>query len=611
MIRIIHLLGAIFLLIYIVGCASTGSPNGGPKDTDAPDLVPEKSSPNYSTNYHPEIIELEFDEWIELKNQQKEILISPPFFIKPKITLRGKKITVKFPKEEPLRENATYTINFGKSIVDFTEGNSNEGFKYIFSTGDKIDSLTLSGKVINADDGTAAKDMLVLLYDVLSDSVVVNDRPFYYARTSDTGSFQFENLKNDSFKIIALDDINFNFQFDQSAEKVAFWDSLILLNDSSTQNLTLTIFDPYQDVRVLNSDSKKAGRIKLVFNKSANGVAYSVLYPKSFAPLAIPIQDTLFLYYADIIDSTSIIVGVDTFDFYLSPFDSIFQNRKITLNSQLTDQNTLAPFDSLFISFSDILDGFDKKLIILSDVPKLKAINDILSTKKDSMVIDSVNNIIVNIDSADIDVNSAITENVSIYDFETERSAHQLLINSNWVEGNQYRITFLPGSVIDIYGRANDTLIHDFTVGNLTDYGNVILDIQALDTSMHYLVRLLDKKELIREELIKNQSNTTIRYDRLRALTYDVEIVEDRNKDRDWTTGNYWDKRQPEQRKLIKLDKLRESWDLETTIYWDETKKVNVQQIVRDSLTTGTDSINVIDKLKLGDKRSIKKDKKK
>lgn len=109
-------------LSFLLGCASTGSPSGGPRDKIAPQLVEEKSAKNFSTNYFPEKLELVFDEWIELKNQQREILISPPFFKTPKITSRGKKVTVEFPEEEPLREDATYTINFGKSIVDFTEG---------------------------------------------------------------------------------------------------------------------------------------------------------------------------------------------------------------------------------------------------------------------------------------------------------------------------------------------------------------------------------------------------------------------------------------------------------------------------------------------------------
>jgi len=289
------------LVVGLYSCASTGSPSGGPRDTDAPVFEQENSSPNFSTNYTPEEIVLVFDEFIELKNQNKEILISPPFFRKPKITQRGKKIKIKFPEDEPLRPDATYTVNFGRSIVDFTESNPLEDFRFLFATGDKIDSLTFGGTVVDAYGGQPAKEMLVMLYDLIGDSVVVADKPFYFARTGDSGTFDFANLKNDTFKLIVIEDLNLNYLLDPEIERLAFSDSLFVLTDSMMTRPELRLFLPEQSLRIVNSTSKKKGQIQVVMNKDAEEVGHEVLYPTSYDPYVEYVGDTVRFWSAQLI----------------------------------------------------------------------------------------------------------------------------------------------------------------------------------------------------------------------------------------------------------------------------------------------------------------------
>ncbi|MFT4533702.1 MAG: hypothetical protein ACI9P5_001053 [Saprospiraceae bacterium] len=593
-------------------CASTGRPSGGPKDTTAPSLVVEESSLNFSTNYTPKKIELVFDEWIELKNQAKEILISPPFFKKPKITQRGKKVTVEFPEDEPLRKDATYTLNFGQSIVDFTEANPVEGFRFLFATGDKIDSLTFGGTIVDAYGGEPIKDVLIMLYDVLGDSVVVSEKPFYYARADDNGGFNFENLKNDTFKLIVIEDLNLNYLLDDELERLAFIDSTFMLNDSSGFSPELRLFAPQQSTRIINSNSKTQGLITTVFNKKAELVEYEYLYPASFNPTVESVGDTLKFWFEEAIDSVGVIYGLDTLDFTIKTFDSIFYNRKIRINNNNLSKSKLAPFDSLVISFSAPLATIDTTFISLSDKPK-SIIIDTLIAKNDSLLLngqlDSIglrnavedssnvtldtllreNDQLLTQDSLQIDsitlfdtLSNTEMDSLTYYAFNQSIRMRDLIIQNSWKQAHEYQLVILPGGITDIYGRTSDTIVLDFKTTSLDEYGNIKLMVSGLDTAEKYIVLLRDEDKLIKKSTITNSDRKQITFSRLPVSTYNVHLIKDENRDGKWTTGDYWAGKQPELLKKFELEKLRENWDLEANISWDG--------IVVDTLGRGVDS---------------------
>lgn len=630
---------------FLVGCASTGSPSGGDRDTDAPVLVVEKSTQNFSTNFTPEKLELVFDEWIELKNQQREILISPPFFQKPKITSRGKKITVEFPKEEPLRADATYTLNFGKSIVDFTEGNAAEGFRFVFATGDKIDSLSFSGSIADAKDSQPVKDILVLLYDIVEDSVVLSEKPFYYARTDDSGNFKFENLKNDTFKLLVLEDLNFNYLLDPEVERLAFPDSLLILNDSSTYNPKLRLFKPEQSLRVLNSSSQTPGLITAVFNKKAEEIEYSVLYPNDFEPIIERSKDTLMFWFDERQDSVGLIFGVDTLDFTIKPFDSLFYSRKLSFINSNSSETILAPFDSLQLSFSSPLAKVDTAFIRLTNQPIPKAEPSLTDTvdmdksgfARDSLLMDSSNIILDTIagamdtllttdslnlqrDSTDIlidsisipgdliatdsimvdsltsQVDSLVVDSLAIaaadtalifYPYTFGASWRDFYVNSDWKEKTAYRLELLPGALTDIYGRQNDTLVLDFKTAGLDEFGNIAINLSGMDSAQHYIILLKLNEEVVRKSIRKDSTLKRIEHNRLRVNTYSIELIKDDDGNGEWTTGDYWLGRQPEELKTFELEKLRENWDLEAEVFWNEpvASTIDTSSLSIDSLS--------------------------
>lgn len=220
-------------LILISGCAKRGSPTGGPKDTIPPVLVNANPKLN-STFFDSDEIRLTFNEWVKLDKVQDQLIISPPleessYEVKP---LSGvtKKVFLKF--LDSLDSETTYTINFGNSIKDNNENNPLTFFNYTFSTGATIDSLYVRGKVKDAYNLDTDEYVSIHLYRVdtlYNDSIIFNDRPTYISNTLDSVTYQFQNLKEGKYLIIALKDIDNNYFFDPFNDKIGFIDSLITL----------------------------------------------------------------------------------------------------------------------------------------------------------------------------------------------------------------------------------------------------------------------------------------------------------------------------------------------------------------------------------------------
>ncbi|MEM9850056.1 MAG: Ig-like domain-containing protein, partial [Bacteroidota bacterium] len=153
MLRIIIFSSLIFSSFILIQCANPGTLTGGPKDEQPPRLDSLESTPNLQTNFEVQDIVLTFDEWIKLNNPFTQIVVSPPLDPKPEVSLKGKSVLIEFDETTELRANATYTINFGEAIQDLTEGNPAENLRFVFSTGDFIDSLEVSGQIKDLEKG--------------------------------------------------------------------------------------------------------------------------------------------------------------------------------------------------------------------------------------------------------------------------------------------------------------------------------------------------------------------------------------------------------------------------------------------------------------------------
>ena len=257
----------IFLVLGMVSCAKQGTLSGGPKDLDPPRLDTIKSERNYQTNYFPKTIFLYFDEWIQLKNSS-QILISPPLQTNPVIKSKGKYVQLIFDEKEVLRDSTTYSINFGSAITDFTEANPVTNFQFIFSTGDKIDSLNLQGKVIDSYTKKPVDKVTVMLYDLDIDSLVYQEKPYYFSKTDKEGNFIIKHMRKGLYKCFALLDANYDFLYNQETEQIGFLDSMFLVKpDSFVQKISLELFLPTPKISLADFSMPVRGKIKIKTNR--------------------------------------------------------------------------------------------------------------------------------------------------------------------------------------------------------------------------------------------------------------------------------------------------------------------------------------------------------
>jgi len=211
-----------------MGCAQVGSPTGGPRDEDPPRAL-ESDPPNYSIRFEAKKIQITFDEYIVLDNVNQELVVSPPMEEQPEVKLRKRTLIIQF--QEDLRDNTTYTFNFGNAIKDLHEGNKLQNFEYVFSTGDVLDSMSVKGTLKYAETLEKPEEPIsIMLYTDLRDSVPLTEIPLYVGRSDDSGVFSVNNLRPDTYKVFALKDGNNNFLFDLPSEEIAFLDTSLTLN---------------------------------------------------------------------------------------------------------------------------------------------------------------------------------------------------------------------------------------------------------------------------------------------------------------------------------------------------------------------------------------------
>ena len=210
---------------FAFSCANIGNPDGGPYDELPPKFVKSTPQPGSLNNKRTEI-SIEFDEFIQLENASEKIVVSPPQIQMPEIKVNGKRVEVNL--EDTLQPDMTYTIDFADAIVDNNEGNPLNNYTFTFSTGNAIDTMEVSGTVLDASNLEPVKGILVGLHSNLADSAFVKKAFERVARTDSRGRFIIRGIAPGTYRVYALQDANQNFLFDQKSEMIAFTDSLVV-----------------------------------------------------------------------------------------------------------------------------------------------------------------------------------------------------------------------------------------------------------------------------------------------------------------------------------------------------------------------------------------------
>lgn len=233
-------IAALYVLVSycMQSCAVMIPPSGGPKDTLPPRLMlalPKDSSINFASNK----VTLTFDEFVEVKDAQKNLIVSPNPKNTPDVEYKLRNVTVKL--KDSLQSNTTYTLNFGNAIQDVNEGNIAKNFSYVFSTGKYIDSGVIKGKVLLAETGKTDSTLIVVLHQNLADSAVEKEKPRYYTLVDAKGNFGFTNLPMKKFAIYVLPN-DYNKRYDDSTKLFAFSDTNIIVK-SFAAPITLYAFE--------------------------------------------------------------------------------------------------------------------------------------------------------------------------------------------------------------------------------------------------------------------------------------------------------------------------------------------------------------------------------
>lgn len=518
----------IFALLFLQ-CAKRGSPTGGDPDTEPPDFI--RANPeNYSTNFNNDEIRIYFDEYIKLEKPQEQIIISPPMSPKPEISPLGspqKYIRIRI--NDTLQENTTYVINFGTSIVDNNEGNPLPFFKYVFSTGTYIDSLTVSGTVEDALLKEPEPFISVMLYERdedFSDSLVYKEPPRYITNTLDSlTTFDLTNLKEGSYQLVAVQDLNNNYNYDPATEKIGFIEGPVTIPTDTTFNLVL-----FKEVLPFEAERpKQLAENKILIGYRGRVQPDSISFEElnieqdqfDYRITKVPEKDSLNLWYKSVEQRDSLVLRVVT------------PKRVDTLFTRITD----LPADSLQITTepSGNID-FGKDVFVNANTP-IVAINESLISITDT---DSVN----------------VRFSSELLPFQ-----NSLQLQFPKDENQSYQLTMLPGAIVDFYNDTNDTIKKNFNTRTFADYGNLSLNLENVK-SFPVIVQLTSEAgEVMAEQY--STSQTSIRFDFLTPGKYLARVIYDTNENRKWDTGDYLEKEKPEEIVYFPevLD-VRPNWDV-------------------------------------------------
>jgi len=507
----------------LFACASPKAPTGGPDDVAPPVVLEDESTPNFQTNYRPEEIVITFDEWFTLKDVQTQVVISPLMPHDPEIKQKGKSIVITVP--DSLREETTYTINFGSSIADLNEGNILENYAFVFSTGDVLDSVKLSGKVINAATLAAAEGVWVILYPVGEDSAVYKRKPEYVAKTNKEGQWSMSNIRTDSFNVVALKDDNLNFLYDQETELIGWNGEPIYTIEPVSIIPVISVFPKEKRTVIREIIHDVPGWIKMVVD-ATNPKPMPQLVPAIDDAVSAWEGDTLHVWYSPESNyAGQAIIGTDTTNIRLA--------------------NGSSP---------------------LKDPMKIVSVTGRLHPLGEARFMSKIP--LTNIDTSRIQLH---TDSLDLLPYTLTRDSltgRYFSVLANWKPISRHTLTLLPGAIQDYWGRTNDTIRLSIVVQGADQYGDLTLNVEGLDSTKNYVL-LLKTGDLVEARfVIEMQKTAQLKRGSLAPGKYGVELIEDLNGNGIWDTGDYSLRRQPERKMILTIDNVRAAWEMETNVVW-------------------------------------------
>ena len=527
---------SLFLIVLVLSfsqCAKKGRPDGGPKDEDAPLFV--TANPPYETiNFDKNEINIYFNEYIKLKDLNKQLIISPPLNPENPTLISPQGSPSKYIKIQildTLLENSTYIFDFGNSVQDNNEANTLERFKYVFSTGAYIDSLTLSGSVKNSFKSESVENIKLLLYrldSAYTDSAVYNRKPDYVTSTLDSSNYEFSNLRKGNYLLVALNDAGSDYVFNPKTDEIGFLKDTIWLPRDSIIKTELSIFK--EELPYIFRRGKEIRKGQLIFGYQGKPSNLKIenlsAVPDNFQTIIFPEKDkdTLNLWHSPI-EKDSLIFKISN--------NNIIDTITIALRKKQLDSLTVTKITGGVLNIKDTL---------------------FFSTNNPIIKIDTSRINFVHTDSINISYEAFISKKESTVGFIFEKKFK-----------TSYKLNLYPDALVDIFETSNDTINSQFRTRSLEDYGEISLSIQNPEM-VPVIIQLTDINDATVAQETSSE-NKIISFKYLIPKKYKIRIIYDTNNNGKWDTGNYLQKKQAEPVEYFPdIQEVRPNWELNEVI---------------------------------------------
>ncbi|MEZ3559274.1 MAG: Ig-like domain-containing protein [Duncaniella sp.] len=590
------LLAMIAAAMLVAACANMGRPEGGPRDELPPVYV--RSTPAMGQlNVKGNKITVEFDENIALDDAMNKIVVSPAQRTTPAISSNAKRVTVEL--RDTLRPNTTYTIDFADAVKDLNEGNVLDGLALDFATGDTIDTLRISGMVFEAQTLEPAQGMLVGVYSNLEDSAIHTLPMDRITKTNQLGQFTIRNLKEGTYRIFALNDVNRDYHWDRS-EDVAFYDATISPTATPTTVTDTLVRENGQRDSLVTRDATRYLPDDVLLTWFNEG--YSSQYLKDYKR---PERNKITFQFGTKADTLPIIRLLNTHRAgdEISTWSMLDASPTLDTLTYWIADTSLVAIDSITLEASYMRTDTNDCLSWTTDtlrfnIRTVKKKEEKKKKKKDDEEEDSIPKIphmdlrVSSGSSQELNRGLVITGGTPIVSFDTTAVKLEMQVDTlwypiesphfhrldslkpmtytapyEWEEGTKYRLTVDSAAVHDIYGLDNEPLTHEFTTKKSDDYSTVSFTITGLD-GRPAIVEVLNTSDKPAGYAPVEGNIATIAY--LPPGTYYARLYIDANGDSKWTTGSLSDSipRQPEETYYYpKKLTLKKNWTIEQS--WD------------------------------------------
>lgn len=582
----------IFIIIaaaVMYSCANIGNPSGGPIDKTPPIFMRSNPTPN-AVNVKDRKIEIFFDEIVTLKDPSTKIIVSPAQTEMPRMSALGRKVTVEL--VDSLLPNTTYTIDFSNSIQDNNEGNAIDNFAFAFSTGSVIDSMRVSGYVLDSRTLEPMQSVVVGLQSNLADSAFHKEKLQRVALTNDRGQFTIRNVSPGSYHIFALKDLDRDYKFGNPTEDIAFLDSIIVPS-IGTREATDTVYNDLNEIDTImratrpayfpndillsmfNEDRKSqylannlrvdSTRISLTFAAASDTLPSLSIVGRNdvpdqwytlersqtndtltywIRPLHLVSADTLMVAttYLRTDTASNLSWGTDTLKF-------TFQRQKAKKKKKNEETDSLEQIR--FMELHPLANGTQEvyaPLLLQTGTPIERYSREAFHLQR-KLQNDTI-------------FYPAEIKSIALRDSTLNR--RDLVLKVDWEPGAAYTLAVDSLAMTDIYGLQTKPLKVDFNVRKMEEYGNIVFNITAVRDSA--IVELLDGTEkIVLRAPVKNHRAELLN---LLPGKYYARLFIDRNGNGKYDTGNYDMHLQPEETVYYPgAINLKKNWDVEQT--WD------------------------------------------